>query len=178
VVALAGNNAEARSWLAVALLSSGDYEGALAEVERALEISPNSASAHAGLEAVLIYSGRPKEGLAEIQRYLRLDPRDPAAAVYLLQVAVGHYFCRDYEAAVEAAKRVIRSYPDFPLPYRWLPAALGQAGRIDEAREALEKAVAIAPAMFDMYVRRRAPWHRPDDYSLTLDGMRKAGWDG
>jgi adenylate cyclase len=177
-VALDGNDAEARSWLAVALLSSGDYEGALAEVERALEISPNSASAHAGLGAVLIYSGRPKEGLAEIQRYLRLDPRDPAAAVYLLQVAVGHYFCRDYEAAVEAAKRVIRSYPDFPLPYRWLPAALGQAGRIDEAREALERAVAFAPAMFDMYVRRRAPWHRPDDYFLTLEGLRKAGWKG
>jgi hypothetical protein len=58
------------------------------------------------------------------------------------------------------------------------PAALGQAGRIDEARAALAKAIAIAPASFDLYVRNRAPWHRPEDHAHTLDGLRKAGWQG
>ena len=35
---------------------------------------------------------------------------------------------------------------------------VGQLGRIDEAKEALEKAIALAPAAFDMYVRGRVPW--------------------
>jgi adenylate cyclase len=94
----------------------------------------------------------------------------------LHQVAIGFYFCHDYEAAIEAAKRTIRAYPEFPNTYRWLAAALGQSGRIEEAREALEKAIAVAPAGFEMYVRQRVPWHRPEDYTLMLDGLRKAGW--
>ena len=53
-----------------------------------------------------------------------------------------------------------------------------QIGRIEEAKEALEKAIALAPAAFDMYVRRRVPWQRPEDYAHMLEGLRKAGWEG
>ena len=77
-----------------------------------------------------------------------------------------------------AAKRAIREHPEYPNTYRWLAAALGQVGRIEEAKEALEKAIAVAPAAFEMYVRQRVPWHRPEDYTHMLDGLRKAGWGG
>ena len=66
--------------------------------------------------------------------------------------------------------------PDFPLAYRWLAAALGQLDRTVEAKDALEKAIAIAPATFDMYVRKRVAWHRPEDHAHMLGGLRKAGW--
>ena len=56
--------------------------------------------------------------------------------------------------------------------------ALGQLGRTAEAKEALEKAITIAPASFDMFVRQRVPWHRPEDYAHMLEGLRKAGWEG
>ena len=75
-------------------------------------------------------------------------------------------------------RRAIREHPEFPSTYRWLAAALGQAGRVEEAKEALEKAIAVAPAAFEMYVRQRVPWHRPEDYAHMLDGLRKAGWQG
>ena len=177
-VALDGSDAEARSWLGQTLFMFGDHKGALAETERALAISPNLTVAHEGLGIALIYSGRSKEGLTALQRYLRLDPRDPILALGLLQIAVGHYFCRDYEAALDAVERVIRSYPDFPLSYRWLAATLGQLGRTEEARSALEKAVLVAPTSFDFYVRGRAPWFRPEDHAHMLEGLRKAGWRG
>jgi adenylate cyclase len=35
--------------------------------------------------------------------------------------------------------------------------------------------MAIAPAPF---VRERAPWDRPEDYTHFLEGLRKAGWEG
>src|SRR6516162_8084167 len=175
-VALDGGDAEARSWLGQTLFMAGDHKGALAESERALVISPNLTIAQQTLGIALTYSGRPKEGLAALQRYLRLDPRDPVLALGLLQIAIGHYFCREYEAALDAAERVIRAYPDFPLSYRWLAAALGQLGRLDEAKQALEKAIAVAPKSFDFYVRGRAPWFRPEDHAHLLEGLRKAGW--
>jgi adenylate cyclase len=85
------------------------------------------------------------------------------------------YFSREYGAAVEAAKGAIRSYPDYPNTYCWLAAALAQLDRFEEAKEAVEKAVAIAPAAFDMYIRTRPPWMRPEDHAHMLEGLRKAG---
>ena len=156
----------------------GDYDGALAEAEIALAMSPNLALAHGTLGETLIFSGRPREGLAAVQTSIRLDPRDPKLVMRLNNLALSLYFSGEYEAAVEAAKRAIRANPDFPLAYRWLAAALGQLGRLEEAEAALEKAIAVAPISFDAFVRRRVPWHRPDDYAHMLEGLRKAGWQG
>ena len=156
----------------------GEADGALAEIERALSMSPNLAIAHGHRGATLIFAGRPREGLTALETCIRLDPRDPYLAVRLLHVACGLYFCSEYEASIEASKRLIRSYPDFPMIYRWSAAALGQLGRTAEAKEALEKAVSRAPAAFDMYVRKRAPWFRPEDHAHLVKGLRKAGWKG
>jgi hypothetical protein len=56
---------------------------------------------------------------------------------------------------------------------RWLAAALDQIGQTVEAKEALEKAISVAPASFEIFVGRRVPWHRPEDYAHMLEGLRK-----
>jgi adenylate cyclase len=177
-VTLDGNDAEARTCFAAQLMRLGDYQGALAELEVALAISPNLASAYGTLGGVLMWSGHPKKGRDALENSIRLDPRNPNMNLRLLDVAISFYLSREYDAAVEAAKKGIRSYPDYSNMYRWLAAALGQTGRIEEAKEALAKAIAIAPTAFDMFVRRRVPWHRPEDHAHMLEGLRKAGWEG
>ena len=141
-------------------------------------ISPNLASAFGALGAVLMWSGDPKKGRAALEKCIRLDPRNPNMKLRLLDITISYYLSGEYDAAVEAAKRSIRAYPDFSNTYRWLAAALGQIGRIEEAKQTLEKAIAMAPASFEMFVRRRVPWHRPEDYAHMLEGLRKAGWTG
>ncbi len=157
-------DAEARSCLGWALQARGELEGALMEIDHALAISPNLAVAHAQHGATLIFIGRPKEGLRAIETSIRLDPRDPFSAIRLLHIACGLYFSGEYEATVEAAKRLSRSYPNFPMIHRWSAAALGQLGRKAEAKEALNKAIHLAPAAFEMYVRNRVPWFRSEDH--------------
>jgi adenylate cyclase len=175
-VALDGADAEARSLLGHVLWRRGDYEGALSEAERALATAPNLAFAHHTLGATLIFSGRPREGVTALERSIRLDPRDPQSAVRLSRMALGLYFSGEYAATVDVSKQAIRSYPEFPNPYRWLAAALGQLGRIEEAKEALQQAIAILPAAFERTVRGRVPWMRPEDHAHMLEGLRKAGW--
>ena len=177
-VALDGANADALSCLGWALQARGELAGALAEIEQALAMSPNLAVAHWHRGAVLIFLGRPKEGLASIDTSIRLDPRNPFSVIRLLHITCGLYFSGEYEATVDAAGRLIRSYPDFPMVYRWSAAALGQLGRNTEAKDALDKAMNLAPAAFNMYVRNRVPWFRPEDHAHLLDGLRKAGWEG
>jgi adenylate cyclase len=122
-VALDGTDAEARSLLATALRRRGDYEGGLAEAERALKISPNLAGAHYARGASLISARRWKEGVAAVERSIRLDPR--RSAVRFNQIALALYYTGEYEAAIDAANRAIRSSPNYPNPYRWLAAAPG-----------------------------------------------------
>jgi adenylate cyclase len=177
-VELDAGNADAHSRLALALLAGGDHQGARVQAERALAICPNLTAAHGALGVALAYSGQPNEGLAALKTCIRVDPRDPSLVNRLNQVALAHYFCRDYEASVEAAERAIRSFPDFPSPCRWLAAALGELGRTAEAKAALEKAVAISPASSDFQVRERPPWFRPQEHAHMLEGLRKAGWEG
>jgi adenylate cyclase len=175
-VALDSNNAVAHSCLSSALFYRGDHHGALAEADRALALSPNLAFGYFRRGAALIFSGRPQEGLRDLQTSLRLEPHGSYLAHRLTQVAVGCYYSRAYDDAVEAAKHAIRSSPEFPQPYRWLTAALGQLGRIEEAKAVLEKAIAVAPASFDFYVRECPPRFRPEDHAHLLEGLRKAGW--
>jgi adenylate cyclase len=177
-VVLDSADAEAHAALSSTLAMRGDFVGAMAEAERARTLCPNLASVHGLLSATLIYSGRVEEGLAAHRTCARLDPRDPRLAWRLHRVAFGHYFISEYDAAKDAAEQVIRSYAEFPTPYRVLAAALGQLRRTEEGKKALEQAIAVRPAAFEWFVSERPPWFRPEDYEHMLDGLRKAGWTG
>jgi adenylate cyclase len=171
-------DAVANSRLGVALMLKGDCDGGLAEASRALEISPNLASAYADLGTILASSGQPREALAAFREALRRDPYDPFRLLRLPQIALCHYYLREYDKAVEVARAAIRSYPDHPWAYYRLAAALGQMGRVDEAENALQKALSVAPKAFEMFVRSRPVWNRREDYEHMLEGLRKAGWEG
>ena len=174
-VSLDETDAEAHSCLGWVALMRGDYEATLAETKRALELTPNLPLALEVRGAALNFCGRPREGVAALKTCIRLDPRRPRMSTRLNHLALGHYFSGEYHAAADSARQAIRCDPDFPLPYRWLAAALGQIGSTEDAKEALQKAIAIAPASFDMYVCRRVPWMRPEDHAHMLEGLRKAG---
>jgi adenylate cyclase len=154
----------------------GDYDGALVAAQQALRINPNYAIAHECLGSTLVFSGRPRDGIESLRMAMRLDPRNLRRQNRWLHISIAYYFLREYDASIDAAKEVIRLNPE--LGTRSLAAALGQAGRLDEARQALQRTIAVAPKSFEMYVRHRAPWFRPEDHRHILEGLRKAGWDG
>ena len=69
--------------------------------------------------------------------------------------------------AEDAARRAFRAYPEHPSisrPYLWLAAALGQQGRADEARSALNAAVAASPSYLKYKTGSRALYMRLDDH--------------
>jgi adenylate cyclase len=175
-IALDPMNAEAHATLAGSLTLRGDLDGAGGAAERAVALCPNLPTAQMQKGIHLIHSGQPQQGLAAVETAIRLDPRGYTRAIQLLLIVIGRYYCQEYEAAVEAARQAIRAYPNYPRPYWWLAMALGQLGRSDEARGALEQAMALTPTTVDMSVR--APFRRPEDHEHMLEGLRKAGWEG
>ncbi len=155
----------------------GDCRGAREEAEQALELNPNEPDAYGALGCSFLYDGEPERGLVGLEENLRRDPFGPASSARRNQIGIAHYFCGEYEASVAAARRHMRLFPGYSR-HRWLAAALGQLGRIDEASQVLAEAAALGSADFDANARHRAPWMPPVDHEHMLDGLRKAGWRG
>ena len=177
-VELDPSDENAHAELASTLASQGELDNALAIVEHALTINPNCASAHLRRGTSLIFTGRTAEGRDAMGIFTRLSPRDTSTAISRSQIAISYYIDHLYERCVEVAQRQLSTHPGYTLTYRWLAAALGQLGRTEEASEALRNAIAFSPNEFNVYVRNRVPWMRPEDYEHMLHGLRKAGWNG
>jgi adenylate cyclase len=172
------NDAEIQMAMALVAQVTGRGAEAYERARLALTLNPESYLANAIQGALLIFDGQPVEGRSYLLKALRLNPRDPRGAARWNQVVISYYYERDYGGAVEASRRLLARYPGFPLTYRWLAASLGQLGRLEEARQALEQAMTITPKAFDLFVRSRVPWHRQENYEHMLEGLRKAGWSG
>jgi adenylate cyclase len=177
-VQLDPGDADAQAALAWTILLQGDTDNALVTARHALSINPNCAQAHVVLGSVLIFTGRMAEGRRAFCAFERLSPRDANIAVAHSQIVMAYYFERDYERCVAAARRQLSAHPGHPRIHRYLAAALGQLGRIEEAHAALDMTHTLSPRALEVYVHNRVPWLRHEDYEHMLAGLRKAGWQG
>jgi adenylate cyclase len=177
-IAIDPEDADARAMVAMAAMATGSMDEAYDQAQLARTSGPNSPTALAIEGHVLLHTGRPAQARQALAACLRLDPRGPLSAGMMHRIAVAYYYERDYDKSAEASLRCLARYPGAVATYRWLAAALGQLGRMEEARAALDKALELSPRLFELYTRRRPPWHRPEDFEHMLDGLRKAGWQG
>jgi adenylate cyclase len=177
-LALDKNDPEVLALLAQFAYRDGTRGECWEHISLALDIDPNSPSANFAKAAALIVDGYPSEGRTPLLVAMRVDPHSPYDALFMTVLAVSYYFEGKYETAAEVVKRALTRYPDYPQLYRWLAAALGQLGRTDEARDALQTAIKVSPASFNLHVENPPPWFRPEDHEHSLDGLRKAGWRG
>jgi TolB-like protein/Flp pilus assembly protein TadD len=115
------------------------------------------------------------DGQAGLRKAIRISPHDPMLWTWTQWSAIGHYFAHDYSAALEATDRVIRLRPDHHIGYCWKAAALAQLDRVEEAKKALQRAIAISPANVESYRHTPSRFRkRSADYARFLDGLRKA----
>jgi adenylate cyclase len=172
------HDADALSTIAYAAFLTGNHQEARKWASRADACGATSAWVSGIKGVLLVWSGHAAEGRNTMRTALRLNPRDPRNRLLGSSIAASYYFEHDYIAAFDAANWAITEYPAYPNPYRWLAASLGQLGKVEEAGEALRKAVTVSPTGFDMHVRSRPAWFLSEQYEHLLDGLRKAGWQG
>lgn len=86
---------------------------------------------------------------------------------------------RNYEKATAVASLAVQLGPSYSFGWRSLANALGQLGRLDEAREALEQFLARMPGFTsEQEVRSLLPFRDEAVFQHWLEGLRKAGWEG
>ncbi|HEU5247726.1 MAG TPA: hypothetical protein VFU09_11595 [Candidatus Udaeobacter sp.] len=136
-LALAPNSPEAHSALGLFFYwGHRQYDVALTEFNRTLELQPNNASARQYCAAVYRRRGEWERSLADFQRAEELDPRDPVnpdniGATYLL--------LRQWKDAERAELRALAIDPhNTPAAMDLLITRLNATGDVDSARRALD----------------------------------------
>ena len=86
--------------------------------------------------------GRLQEALEEL---LLAQALDPVSSIISRNIAVLHYYLRDYENAMEQCDRTIEQNPHFAPAYWTLGLVQEQRGDFDESIAAFQRAIDLSP---------------------------------
>ncbi|MFZ0828804.1 MAG: tetratricopeptide repeat protein [Verrucomicrobiia bacterium] len=135
--------------LGAVLVELGLFAEARGQFTEALRLDPNHAGAHFDLGKALLKQGRDADAIDEFRAALRLDPDNYQILAYTAHVlaASENPQIRDGQAAlVLALKANALSGGTQPLVFDALGMACAEAGRFDEAQQAVQAAIDLANA--------------------------------
>jgi len=118
-----------------------DWDGAEAELKKALELNPGYAQAHQYYADFVKSFGRFDEALGEMKNALALDPLS-----YSINTGIGHilYLSRQYDLAIDQYRKIVESDPAFVPARLWFGRPYMQKGMFKEAIEQSEEAVKLS----------------------------------
>ena len=168
---------------AVALASGGlalayvarDPEGGAALINRALILNPNLTAAWYASGWVTAFLGQTDIAIEHVERAMRLSPVDPLMFLMQTVIALAHFVAGQYSEAAEWAAKANREQPNFLIPIRILVSSNALCGRLDQARNALDRACHLDPEFCLSNLKDRVGPMRVDDFARFTEGFRLAG---
>jgi len=168
-------DAAAHTSLAIHDLFSGRHDDAMRRLRRAIELNPNSSFAHGYVGVVHAFGGEYDLAIESVQDAIRLSPRDLLMVIWRVVEGWAHLGAERFDQAAESARLAIGWNAAFADAHAIVASALGHAGRLDEARIALDECMRQFPGLTLRDPRLTRPFRRAADQARFLDGLRKAG---
>ncbi|MEB8342615.1 tetratricopeptide repeat protein [Streptomyces endophyticus] len=113
---------------------AGEYEKAVAEYDRAIELDAELARAYYGRGYTRLFQGREREALADLDRALEHDPDDGDT---FIRRAEAHWFLDETPEALEEIERALHVAPSDLEALALKGVLLYELGRHEEALDAL-----------------------------------------
>jgi adenylate cyclase len=165
-----GANARAHAVLGNIHTLTGNYDAALADADRAIELNPSDAIARSLRGGVLLWTGKIEESIAASEAARRFDPRLSAEGMFNL--ALAYYLAGRYREAAQTTTAVEANARSVFLR-AVQAAALAQLGDAEGARREAQDVRRLDP-FFDVKLfgqRLMNPAHR----EKAQEGLHKAG---
>jgi len=165
-------------WMAAISLVNfaGEYALAAHLIERALTLNPNSAHAWNAKGYAEYRQNQLDSAIDAFKRAIRLSPLDPLGGYFSNGLAIANLASGRYEEALEWADRSLHEFPQFAPAIRSKVVTCVQLGRIDEARNELERLLEQNPgstiAKWQASMTQNLP---PNVLAVYVDSFRKAG---
>jgi TolB-like protein/class 3 adenylate cyclase len=167
---VAGDDAGTLANAALALAYFREDIGAMiALVDRALALNPNYARGWHISGLLRLWAGQPDSAIEHVEASLRLSPRARVGASANI-IGSSHFAGRRFDEAVPKLLLAIQEDPSHPTSYRLLAACYAHMGRLDEAREVVDRLRALTPVVMPEAAQLRNSWQR----ELLLSGLRLA----
>jgi TolB-like protein len=160
--------------LATVQFFSRDFTAFRETAERALALNPRDGTTLAYMALMMAFSGDWERGVALAQRAIDLNRHHPGWNHLIF--FHHHYRKRDYEAALQAAKKI--NMPEFHWSHLTAAAACGMLGRHEEARASIASVRKYSPTFLDLRnVREDIRMWDPDNEEVEhlLQGLQKVG---
>ncbi|MDP6690059.1 MAG: BTAD domain-containing putative transcriptional regulator [Alphaproteobacteria bacterium] len=175
-VAIDDQNAVFHMMLGRVHLARCEYDEALANLTTALERNPGLAMAHCGMGDSLAYEGQLKESIGQFERAIQLSPNDPQLWAFYTYRSLAHFFAGEYEETAHWAQKATRLPNCQYWAHAHLTAALGQLGRESDGAAARAALLRLQPEFSLAFAKAKLFYiKRPEQLSLYLEGLRKAG---
>jgi adenylate cyclase len=169
-IALASDNVRGYSVKGAYLSMSRRPREGLAAADAGLAINPNFVTLFASRSLAELSLGRYEQAKADAQLAMQLSPRDPTLGYFYLQMGGAELGLGHADAAVDQFRQALDAGLHIFIVYEALAAAYAQAGRLDEAHDALAQARRLNPKLTVKWEIEHGP-----GIPAVLDGLRKAG---
>jgi TolB-like protein len=153
----------------------GDLDRGVAAVDRALVLNPNLSTAWylSGFQRISL--GQHDDAVERLARAMRLSPLDPATSQMQTGTAMAHMFAGRFDVACEWAEKARTELPNILRVSAFSAASYALAGRMDEARRAMEHVRRIDATLRISNIEDWVVLRRPEDLAMFIDGLQRAG---
>jgi TolB-like protein/tetratricopeptide (TPR) repeat protein len=165
----------------VIALPGGDLAEGIAIIDRALTQNPNSPDALSISGMLRAFAGDSEMAFRHLKEADRLSP--PGA--HIITKAFGFYLAYfvdgNYQGVLDWTAQSLRAGPTHTVTLRYRTAALGLLGRLDEARQTVNRLLAVSPGLTISRCRRHVevemknPFRRLGVVEAYYEGLRLAG---
>ena len=159
--------------MASILVGMRRYDEAIGEAERGRELAPGDFGATSQVGQTFAFAGRYDEALPYLDRALRLSPKDPMIYWVHQSRSIALFGLERYAELIAAAQRVSRQLPEWVDAHTMMVAGFMALGQADQARQALDRARKLDPALTVRRVMRRQPL-RDEAAAARLAGFLRA----
>jgi adenylate cyclase len=157
------------------LLLHGEHDASIAAHETSLKLNPNYANAHYGLAFALCFTGHPEQAMRELDAAQRLSPHDPLLWAFMTIKSFALTLLCRYDEALVWAKRAQQSPNATVWAYFTEVVPLTCLGRVEEAREALNRALKIKPDLSTGFFERILHFKDPANMKHVMGALHEVG---
>ena len=160
--------------LAVIHMFRKNYDLALGQIDRALEINPSDADSFADRGGILVFAGKSTEALPWLEGALRFDRANTRAT---RAIGTAYFFLGRYADAVEACDRALARTPGRNTQLMARPilaASYAETGRGQDAEG--ERAIVARLSPFFDAQRFAGQFGTQEARDHMLEGLKKAGF--
>jgi adenylate cyclase len=171
-VKLSGQDTAAHQILCLVYLLRRQYDQAIEEGNKAINLSPNSAEANFRYGHALRWAGRFDEAIVAYNKAIRLNPITPIR--YISNLAWAYAYSGNYEKAIELWNQNLERNLDYFFALFGLTIAYQLTGNETKAREAATEVLRLKPKLTVSLIKK-GPTAKNWDREPWLDALRKAG---